>query len=145
MKYKIIDEYFDERAGRTEVQIQNKYGVFSGVSLCSPEDMENNSFSYFQGERIAIIRAFINFYKYRLAQEKVKFQTVSNILKDFYFNPQADPLVFCEKTYCHVEKERDRYLKNIKFFENAIKECKKSIKDIDDERQKVLLRSKQNK
>lgn len=141
MKYKIVDEYFNKKTGISYVEIQTKYGNFLGKSYCSTED----DFSEFQGERIALIRAFINFYKYRISLEKIKYNTVSNILKDFYFNPQADPLVFCEKTYYHVEKERDRYLKNIRFFENAIKECKKAIKDVDDERQRILLRSKQNK
>lgn len=141
MKTKIVDETFDENRGITKVTIQNKYGHFTGYAYCSPID----SFSAFQGERIAVTRANIEFCKTRIKQEKIAIKTLDNLLKDFYFNSKTRPEIFSSSIYRHTLLELNRRKDNVDFYTDSIKILKSSIKKIDDERQNVLLRAKKNK
>ena len=136
MKTKIVEETFDEITGTTTVTIQNKYGHFTGIAYCHPDDLEN--FSQFQGERIATTKANIEFCKHRIKQEKVKIKTLDNLLYDSHY-------LIMDPIFSHIKKQKDNYIKNIEYYENSISILKDSIKQMDDERQKVLLRSNKNK
>lgn len=132
MKTKIVDEKFDEITGVTTVTIQNKYGHFTGSAHCHPDD----SYSMFQGERIAVTRANIKYLKRRISLEKAKLKA----LNDF------DPNYFVYFFYSYQWRTlKKKYEKNIQDFNDSIYILKDSIKKMDEERQKVLLRSKENK
>ncbi len=141
MKYKIVSENFDEITGVSTVTIQNKYGHFTGVARCCPED----SYSMFQGERIAIMKAQINFCKSRIKAEKNKAKNIDDLLKNFYLNIQTSSAVFKEKTYKTALREIAKCQDNIKRYTDTIDTINRSIKKMDEVRQEVLLRSKENK
>lgn len=141
MKTKIIKETFGEKDKVSVVTIQNRYGHFTGYAYCKEED----SFSPFQGERIAITRANIKFAKSRLKEEKAKLKAIKNLLKNIYHDEDFDIETYKEKTYKRAKKEKERYEKEIKNWENTITALEKSIKKLDEERQKVLSRSSKNK
>ena len=128
MKTKIVNEKFDGITGVTTVTIQNKYGHFTGSSHCHPDD----SYSIFQGERIAVIRANIKYLKHRISLEKTKLKVLKEFDNSFLFSYKLNIL----------EK---KYKNNIQDFEDSIYILNDSIKKMDEERQKVLLRSKENK
>lgn len=128
MKTKIVDEKFDENTGVTTVTIQNKYGHFTGSAHCHPDD----SYSMFQGERIAATRANIKYLKRRISLEKTKLKVLKEFDNSFLFSYKLNIL----------EK---KYKNNIQDFEDSIYILNDSIKKMDEERQKVLLRSKENK
>ena len=141
MKTKIIDEHFEEENGISIVTIQNRYGHFTGKAFCNKEDY----FSSYQGERIAVTRANIKFAKSRLKEEKTKLKAIENLLKSLYHDEFFNSNIYEEKTYKQTKKEQERYYKNIENWENTIIILKDSIKKMDEERQKVLLRSSKNK
>ena len=125
MKTKIVDEYFDEKTGITVVTIQNKYGHFTGTAYCHPDD----SYSMFQGERIAVIKANIKYLKRRISLEKAKLKALNDFDDSFMYSYQLH----------NLEK---RYKNNIQDFKDSIFILKDSIKKMDEERQKILNRSK---
>lgn len=141
MKTKIINEQFIENEGISIVTIQNRYGHFTGKAFCNKEDY----FSPYQGERIAVTRANIKFVKSKLKEEKAKLKAIKNLLKNLYCDEYFDSNIYEEKTYKRAKKEQERYYKNINTWENAIIILEDSIKKMDEERQKVLLRSSKNK
>ena len=137
MKTKIVDETFDEISGITTVTIQNKYGHFTGMAQCHPDD----EYSMFQGERIAATRANIEFCKHRIVQEKAKIKA----LKELGLNTRIDVYAGKIKEDKKIFKLINRYEKNIENYKDSITILKNSIKIMDEERQKVLQRSKKNK
>ena len=138
MKTKIVDETFDEKSGLTTVTLQNKYGHFTGMAQCHPDD----EYSMFQGERIAATRANIEFCKFRIKQEKIKIKTFEEIRNDYIINSAFT----VEYPYLYYfRKKIKRCIKKIEYYQDSIDILKSSIKKMDEERQKVLLRSKKNK
>lgn len=132
MKTKIVDEKFDEITGVTTVTIQNKYGHFTGSAYCHPDD----SYSMFQGERIAVTRANIKYLKRRISLEKAKLKALNDFDRNYF--------VYFVYSY-QWQTLKKRYEKNIQDFNDSIYILKDSIKKMDEERQKILLRSKKNK
>ena len=141
MKTQIIDETFDEKTGLTTVTIQNKYGHFTGLAHCRYDD----EFSMFQGERIAATRANIEFCKFRIKQEKAKLIALNNIFIDHSSDDNYD--IFCAnfKIRKQLYTNKKRCKETIEHYQDSISILKQSIKKMDEERQKVLLRSKKNK
>ena len=138
MKTKIVDETFDEISGLTTVTLQNKYGHFTGMAQCHPDD----EYSMFQGERIAATRANIEFCKFRIKQEKVKIKTFEEIRNDYIINSAFT----VEYPYLYYFRKKIKgCIKKIEYYQDSIDILKSSIKKMDEERQKVLLRSKKNK
>lgn len=127
MKTKIIYEDFNKEIGTTLVTIQNKYGHFTGEAHCHPDD----EYSMFQGERIAVIRANIKFCKHRIIQEKAKIKALKELETSFFNRTLYNKIKECQK--------------NIENYKTSIIILKDSIKKIDEERQKILLRSNKNK
>ena len=127
MKTKIVDETFDEKSGLTTVTLQNKYRHFTGIARCHPDD----EYSMFQGERIAATRANIKFCKHRITQEKAKIKVLDELETPFFNKTLYNKIKECQET---IEKYQD-----------SITILKNSIKLMDEERQKVLQRSKKNK
>ena len=101
MKTKIINESFDEKNGTTIVTIQNKYGHFTGVAMCHPDD----SFSPFQGERIAATKANIEFLKFRIKQTKAESNGIKKLLSEDSQYEQEDNYDFSEKDGIHGDIE----------------------------------------
>ena len=141
MKTKIINESFDEKNGTTIVTIQNKYGHFTGVAMCHPDD----SFSPFQGERIAATKANIEFLKFRIKQTKAESNGIKKLLSDFYYDTNISSSVYVGPVWKHALVKLERYEKDIENFKDGIEILKDSIVKMDKERQEVLKRSKQNK
>lgn len=141
MKTKIIDESFNEKTGTSIVTIQNKYGHFTGVAYCHPED----SFSSFQGERIAATKANIEFLKFRIKQVKSEAKGIQNLLSDFYCSEDHNPRDYVGPVWDHALVKLERYEEDIKRLNLSIDILKNSIRLMDEERQEVLKRSKKNK
>lgn len=138
MKTKIVDETFDENSGLTTVTLQNKYGHFTGMAQCHPDD----EYSMFQGERIAATRANIKFCKFRIKQEKIKIKAIEEIINDYTHSSK----LIAEYSDLHYFQEKIiKCEKTIEDCQDSIDILKNSIKLMDEERQKVLLRSKKNK
>lgn len=140
MKTKIVHEEFDEKNGTTIVTIQNKYGHFTGVAYCHP----NDSYSTYQGERIAATKASIEFLKFRIKQTKAEAKGIQNLLSDFYCNLDLNPSSYIGDVWKHALTKLEIYDKRIEDLNISINILKDSIKKMDKERQEVLLRSKKN-
>ena len=140
MKTKIVDETFDEKLGTTTVTIQNKYGHFTGVAYCHPDD----EYSMFQGERIAATKANIEFCKFRIKQIKAMAKSLNDYLSDFYCNSEIDVKLYIGPMWKHALTKLETYEKEIENYKINIEILKNSIKLMDKERQEVLLRSKKN-
>lgn len=132
MKNKVILNYVDDKSGFCRVVIQNKNGKFVGYSFCAPEDMEN--FSMYAGIRYAEIRAAAAAIKYQLNKEKVKLETIKNLIKDYkYLNKEIDRPIKI--------KLRD-YSQNVNQLEKLYTSLLQSVKEQDKERQAILSRTK---
>ena len=143
MKNKVVNETYDSQSGICTVTIQNKYGHFTGKAKCCPEDMKN--FSTYAGSRYAEIRASIKYAKFRLKQEKIKYQTIDNYLKDCLVIENELGYDMSYNHYInHALNLRKVYQNNIKHWEEIVNLLSNSISLQDEERQKVLNRSKQN-
>lgn len=136
MKNKIIKESYDKKTGVCKITIQNKYGHFTGEAKCCPEDMDQ--FSIFAGSRYAEIRAAAKFAKFRYNQEKIKLQTIQNLIKDLKHRDIFIPLDI-QRTL--KLKLRD-YSQSMSDWQNIYTYLEDTIKDQDKERQKILLRTK---
>lgn len=141
MKTKIIDETFNKDEGITTVTIQNKYGHFTGIAYCHPDD----EYSMFQGERIAATRANIKFCKFRITQEKAKLKALENIHTNRSFENNYGAFLANFDIRHQLYNNKKRCKETIEHYQDAISILKKSIKKMDEERQKILLRSKKNK
>ena len=137
MKNKIVYANSDPTTGESVVTIQNKYGHFTGRAKCSPEDID--SFSPFVGERYAETRAAAVYAEFRLAQEKIKRDTICNYIKDFISNG-AD----LNNTYIdHAFVKLNEYEKNIKHWKEVKKLLETSIPKQDEERTRILKKVKE--
>ena len=141
MKTKIVYEEFNKENGISIVTIQNKYGRFTGMAMCHPDD----SFSPFQGERIAATKANIEFLKFRIKQTKAEAKGINKLLSDFYYNTDISASTYVGPVWKHALVKLKRYEKDIENFKEGIEILKNSIVKMDNERQEVLKRSKQNK
>lgn len=141
MKTKIVYEEFDEKNGISIVTIQNKYGRFTGIAKCHPDD----SFSSYQGERIAATKANIEFLKFRIKQTNAEADGIKKLLSDFYYDTNISFSAYAGRVWKHAIIKLERYKKDIEDFKNGIKILKDSIVKMDTERQEVLKRSKKNK
>lgn len=141
MKTKIVYEEFDKENGISIVTIQNKYGRFTGTAMCHPDD----SFSSYQGERIAATKAHIAFLKFRIKQTKAEAKGIQTLLSDFYYDTNISSSAYVGRVWKHALVKLERYEKDIEDFKNGIKILKDSIVKMDTERQEVLKRSKKNK
>ena len=142
MKNKIIEESYDEKTGICKVIIQNKYGHFSGEAKCCPEDMDQ--FSMYTGSRYAEIRAAADFMKYKAKEEKIKLKAIQNLKKDIrHYYGAAYASVAASDPIVHFIKLKLRdYSQAVSDYEHLYPYLEDTIKDQDEERQKILLRSK---
>ena len=109
--------------------------------MCHPDD----SFSPFQGERIAATKANIEFLKFRIKQTKAEANGIKKLLSDFYYDTNISSSVYVGPVWKHALVKLERYEKDIENFKDGIEILKDSIVKMDKERQEVLKRSKQNK
>lgn len=139
---KIISSWSNSDSGMSSVSIQNKYGIFHGMSFCAPEDLD--SFSPYAGERYAENRAAASYAKFRYKQEIIKLKTIQNLLKDI----ENDSKCSAEENKYTIRrlklKLRD-YSQSASDWKNLAYYLNKSIKTQDEERQKILLRTKKKK
>lgn len=139
MKYKIIEEYYDEKKREYSVTIQNKYGRFTGKAYCNKEDV----FSIYTGARYAEIRATIEYAKFRYKQEKIKLNTVRNLYKDLTYNAY---LAQMNQTALHSVNIKIRdYSQSTQDWKNLYEYLEKRIPELDKEREKILSRTKKDK
>lgn len=145
MKSKIINSYTDKKLGYSRVTIQNKYGKFTGISRCHPDDY--NDFSVYAGERYAELRAYKEYAKFRLKQEKIKLQTIENLLNDIkhdltgHHTPLINFSVPIRKIYL---KKRD-YTRSVSDWENLYHYYEQAIKKQDETRHEILSKAKVKK
>lgn len=139
MKYKIIEEYYDEKKREYSITIQNKYGRFTGKAYCNKEDV----FSIYTGARYAEIRATIEYAKFRYKQEKIKLDTVKNLYKDLTYNAY---LAQMNQTALHSVNIKIRdYSQSVQDWKNLYEYLEKRIPELDKEREKILSRTKKDK
>ena len=139
MKRKIINAEHNAETGHSNFVFQNKYGVFHGHSVCSPDDMDN--FSAFAGERYAELRAVAEYAKLRMTQEKIKLQTIQNLLKDIDYDSKCNIM---EGAYIlrRIKIKLRDYTQSVEDWTNLYKHLQDSVKIQDEQRQKILNRTK---
>lgn len=136
MKYKIVEEYYNEYNREYSITIQNKYGRFTGKAYCNREDI----YSAYTGARYAEIRATIEFAKFRYNQEKIKLKTVKNLYKDLTYNGY---LAQVNQQAIHAVNIKIRdYSQSVQNWKNLYEYLEKRIPELDKEREKILNRGK---
>ena len=136
MKYKIVEEYYNEYNREYSVTIQNKYGRFTGKAYCNRDDI----YSAYTGARYAEIRATIEFAKFRYNQEKIKLKTVKNLYKDLTYNGY---LAQINQRAIHAVNIKIRdYSQSVQNWKNLYEYLEKRIPELDKEREKILNRGK---
>lgn len=139
MKRKILSATSDADIGFSLFGFQNKYGCFYGTADCSPEDLE--TFSAYAGERYAEIRAMAQFAKLRLSQEKIKLNTIKNLLKDMEYDQKCN--TESHNPYIHRIRIKLRdYSQSVEDWQNLYSHLRESVKIQDEQRQKILNRTK---
>lgn len=136
MKYKIVEEYYNEYNREYSITIQNKYGRFTGKAYCNREDI----YSAYTGARYAEIRATIEFAKFRYNQEKIKLKTVKNLYKDLTYNGYLAQINQQAIRAVNI-KIRD-YSQSVQNWKNLYEYLEKRIPELDKEREKILNRGK---
>ncbi len=138
MGTKIVKQTEYANLGFNSVTIQNKYGQFTGNSWCHEDDMSNNLYSMYVGQRYAENRAWMEFAKFRWKQEKVKLQTMENLYKDL----TADPKCADDKSLRYVRIKLRDYTQSVEDWGNLYHFYKNSIKNEEEVRAKILNRTK---
>ena len=113
--------------GTNYIYLQDKNGIYKGKSRVHPDDLKNNNWSYFRGYRLAQNRAWINFYKNKIKQEKIKLKTILNLKKDFIFTFEEKNIPKNILRRLNL-KIRD-YTNNIENYKNQIAQIEKEIEE----------------
>lgn len=141
MKSKIKFSHLDQTSGYSCVAIQNKYGTFWGHSFCSEKDMEN--YSEYAGERYALLRADKEFAKFRLKQEKIKLQTIQNLLKDIEYNIDCPSEFLKDNPIIHrINLKLRDYTQSVQDWQNLYDFYEPEIRHQDKIRQDILSKVK---
>lgn len=139
MKYKIVEEHYDELKREYSITIQNKYGRFTGKAYCRRDDI----YSVYTGARYAEMRATIAFAKFRYNQEKVKLNTVKNLYKDLTYNGYLAQMN--QKAIHAVNIKIRDYSQSMQNWKNLYEYLEKRIPELDKEREKILERANKDK
>lgn len=151
MSNKIVNSFFDEDTGVSRVTMQNKYGKFIGFAQCHPDDMKN--FSMYAGSRYAETRAAMDFAKFRLKQEKIKLQTIQNLITDISRSAKCDYELECITEHTgrrsnllrQIKLKLRDYSQSVEDWSNLYDFLKTSVKKQDEERQRILSRTRKEK
>ena len=143
MKEKIIKSYSNEDTGVSVVTIQNKYGKFYGMAFCHPDDMEN--FSAFAGERYAETRARAAFADFRYKQEKIKLQTIQNLIKDIDSGSGTSMEYMPEEYRRKINLKLRDYTQSVEDWKNLSNYLIQNVKQSDKLRQELLEKCAKNK
>lgn len=100
--------------------------------------MEN--YSQFAGERYALLRADKAFAKFRLKQEKIKLQTIQNLLKDISANVKYTPEN--ESIIRRIKLKLRDYSQSVSDWENLYNFYEPEIQHQDAIRQDILNKVK---
>ena len=138
MKYKIVDENYNEETREYTLTIQNKYGQFTGKAICRKDDVP----SVYAGARYAEMRATIAFAKFRYKQEILKLKTVKNLYKDLTYNGYLAQVN--EKAIHAVNIKIRDYSRSAENWKNLYTFLEKRIPELDKEREKILNRTKKD-
>lgn len=142
MKRKILKEHSNFATGSSVFSFQNKYGKFCGWAWCNPEDMEH--YSQYAGTRYAEIRAMEQYALFRLKQEKIKLQTIKNLLKDIEYDKKCSTEKNSRLMRRIKIKLRD-YSQTVEDWNNLYEHLSTAIEIQDEERQKILNRTNKEK
>ena len=137
MKDKIVKEYHSKETGISVLTIQNKYGRFTGDSLCHPDDLEH--YSEFTGLRYAEIRANMDYAKLRLNQEKIKLKTMENLLKDINYSERCRNEA-CPEVMRKIRLKIRDYTQSVDDWQNLYNHLRKAVKVEDETRTKIINR-----
>lgn len=121
---------------------QNKYGTFFGIARCNPED--HDTFSTLAGEKYATIRARAEFAKFRYKQEKIKLETIKNLIKDINHDPKCADLQNSPLMRRINIKLRD-FTQSVSDWKNIYDYAEEEIANADELRQIILNRANKNK
>ena len=136
MKYKIIEEYYDEKKREYSITIQNKYGRFTGKAYCNKEDV----FSIYTGARYAEIRATIEYAKFRYKQEKIKLKVIQDLIKDIRRNCPEE-IEKNPKLMRRINLKLRDYTQSVEDWNNLSTYLKERVSKQVEEREKILSRS----
>ena len=143
MSNKIVKSYSNKEAGFSTVTIQNKYGHFTGNSICQEEDMSN--FSSLAGQRYAEISAFIQYCDFRYKQEKLKYDTMLKLQNDInYLQLSLAEQKASNKVLRKVKLKIRDYHNSMEDWKNLSTHLKQLILKQDKDRQEILLRVKKD-
>lgn len=141
MSSKVVKSVNYDNLGFNSVTIQNKYGQFTGYAWCCDEDMANGKYSMYVGQRYAETRARQAFAKFRWKQEKVKLKTMQNLYKDLLNDPKCAD----DKSLRYVQIKVRDYTESVENWGNLYHYYKRSIKEQEEMREKILNRAKEEK
>ncbi len=143
MSNKIIKAFSDKDSGFSIVTIQNKYGCFTGSSVCHEEDMPN--FSSLAGQRYAEISAVVKYCTFRYKQEKLKYETMLKLQNDInYLCLSSEEQKACKKIIHKINLKIRDYHQSMNDWKNLAVHLKQSILKQDKDRQDILLRVKKD-
>ena len=144
MPNKIVKSFSDKDSGFSVVTIQNKYGHFTGNSVCQDEDMPN--FSSLAGQRYAEINAVVKYCEFRYKQEKLKYETILKLQNDIdYLCLSAEEQKASKKIIRKINLKIRDYKQSMEDWKNLAVHLKQSIIKQDKDRQEILLRVKKDK
>lgn len=115
---KLIESVFNKETGESYVTLQDRKKLYKGKAKLHPND--NDIVSRFFGCHIAEARAWIEYYKHRIYENKIRLAELNSLKKDFI--------------YCFNKEEMQPFLKRIeikeKYYIKLNKELREDIKDI---------------
>ena len=143
MKDKIINSFIDEETGISRIVIKNKYGEFCGFAFCNEKDKP--TFSKYVGARYAEIKANMEFYKFRIKQEKIKLKAIKDLEKDIKHNISSLDSPEQKAIMRRINLAKRDYTDRISCYQNLYDFLVDYIPKIDAERHEILNRKKKDK
>lgn len=104
-----VDARFDKESGISTAHLITPEGIFHGVAMCAPDDMEYISSQF--GCEIAEIRAWISYYKYLKQLSRAKYEVCSHLLKTTPKNVKSSE---------QIRRERDKWAKDCADLKDSI-------------------------
>lgn len=137
MKKKFVQEFWDKDTGFYSLVMQNKYGRFYGWSQATDDETYPSELT---GAKYAEIRAAAEYAKFRYKSEKVKLNTIKDLLKTLEHNKINTD----EKTLRQIKIKLRDYTQSVSDWGNLYNHLRTLIPKLDQEREKIQNRTKKD-
>ena len=111
---KFLYGFFNQKTGKSEVTLADKYGIYTGRAKLHPND--KNNASKFTGCRLAETRALLNYLKIKYKRTKIALDAIKNLNNDIKLN--------CQNIDSKIQRRINLKLRD---YSNEINEIKKDI------------------